>query len=111
MNRITCILGFGLVTLAACSSNPSEESQTPPTGSSSSSTSSGTGGAQSTDPPGPPGCARGAIEADFHVAGPLAGPGVDANGQLLPLPEGAIASTTYLALRSEAASQRQFGEL
>lgn len=99
--KIAC---FGLSLIAAaCGSGAA----TTGTSSSSSSSSSGAGGGASHDPPGIPGCARTKMETDLK-AGALAGPGVDASGALKPLPKGAYVSSTYLAIKTDAATQKQF---
>jgi heme-degrading monooxygenase HmoA len=58
-------------------------------------------------------CTRTALEADIEYGMPLTGPGVDpATGKLVaPPPAGYVASTTYLALKSDAASNARFQEL
>lgn len=100
--RLTAYLG--LLALTACTGATAE------TGDTSGTT---TGAApQDMDPPGPAGCKRSVLEVDFKTVAPLGGAGVDpATGALGPLPEGAIVSSTYLALRGEEVAQKRFGEL
>jgi len=58
-------------------------------------------------------CTRAALEADIQYPMPLTGPGVDpATGKLIAVPPaGYVVSTTYLALKSDAASNARFQEL
>jgi quinol monooxygenase YgiN len=93
-------LALALLALAAC-------------GGSSSGGGTGASGTTSTipDPPGRAGCSRGVVEADLQGV-PLQGSGVDpTTHQLSPLPATAVMSSTYLALRSDADSQKLFGSL
>ena len=58
-------------------------------------------------------CIRDALEADIQYDMPLTGPGVDpATGKLVaPPPAGYAVSTTYLALKPDAASNARFQAL
>jgi heme-degrading monooxygenase HmoA len=60
-----------------------------------------------------PRCTRAVLEPDMQYGMPLTGPGVDpATGALKPPPEaGYFVSTTYLALKADAASGARFQEL
>ncbi len=56
-----------------------------------------------------PHCKAEVLPADWTTQGPLGGPGVDMNGELMP--GNYIASTTYLRLKVGAATQERFNQL
>ncbi len=100
MNMLRTTLTLALLALAACTSETGGGTSGPAPG------------PNDIDPPGIAGCKRSVLEADFSPFGPMSGAGVDpATGALGPLPAGAVASSTYLALAPGDTVNKRFSEL
>jgi hypothetical protein len=107
---VPCGLLVALGALTACSNGAGGDTTTTGSGGASSSASTGTGTAIGRDPPGIPGCTGAVLEDDIKDVSTIHGPGVDPNThEVLPLPSTAVMSTTYLALRTDMATQNKFG--
>jgi quinol monooxygenase YgiN len=109
MHMIRLISILATLSVAACSSAEGDvaAARAPADG-----TTGGGATAPDIDPPGPAGCKRGVMEADFAPVGAMKGPGLDpATGQLGALPKGALISSTYLAMKLDPAGKSKFAGL